>query len=503
MANRNVTLDAILPISKAGLRLWHDFSNAKYLNLASTAIVQALDRSGNNAHTAVQGTGTSRPTWTASQLNGLPTAVFDGGDVLLGSARLHNICNGANTVFVVAKRTTEAATQNSMMAIYRSGVATGLRVDFSATAGTINYQTSDVSPVASTGNTNTNYNIITGRRSGATHGISINHNTEVTAATAISSSVAASFDIGMQNGSLLLTGGMGEIIIYDRKLSNTEILQVEIYLADKWGIYHPNAMWINTYSTWQQMLIHAWKINKDNAFTNTTANPFAAIYDPSAAALGSTTSLADTGRGVNTATEATNPPVNTAAAIGSANGLLYNGTTTILNAGSGSTVDDIFAAGGCFIGVINPTTTGESSLGCIFEKGAIVLRVESASGGKYYNAFYQTFSVTNGGWYDTTRTATLGAANIIAITYDSSNFANNPSFYLNSLTPKTTTASSVPVGTANSDGGSSLILGNNVSVTGTTDGYIGKMVFLKSVPTTAQLTSVFNFLATEYGVTLT
>lgn len=483
------------------LQAWYDFSNSAYLTLVSTAITQALDRSGNGNHTDVQATTTKRPTWAAAQLNGLSTATFDGGDTLALPSALYTLANGNNTVFTVSQ--TGSGTNARIITLSEAGSSRLYVGNASATA--VEYQSSTSVGVGPNVTANPNiYNLFTGFRSGTTQSISVDGGTAATNTGGLDESgVDAAFIGSRADTGLYLTGGIAEILIYNRALSVAEINQVELYLANKWGIYHPNAGWIGAYTPWQQMLIRAWGINKDDSFTNTTANPFAAIYDPSAAALGSTTSLADTGRGVNTATEATNPPVNTAVAIGTANGLLYNGTTTILNAGSDSTIDDIFASGGCFIGVCKPTTTGENDGGRLFDKAETVAHVVDASGGACKIRFVKFFSVTNGDWILTNRNVTLGAANIAAITYSSANVANNPTIYVNSLTPKAVTQTLIPTLTPTSDAATNLRLGNNLGSTRTFDGYIGKMVFLKSVPTTAQLTSVFNFLATEYGVTLT
>lgn len=487
-----------------GLVAWYDFTQTQYLTLSSTAITQALDRSGNGNHTAVQGTSTKRPTFTASQLNGLSCATFDGGDTLALPSALYSVGASANTIFIVANRTTEAGTAAYPLNMSIAGTQ-AYYLRFNTTAGEVLFLNVAAGSGAAvkTGNTNTNYQILMGRRSGTTQAVAVNNGAETTNTSATNVTADAAYIGSLNDTSSYLTGGIAEILIYNRSLSTAEITQVNNYLANKYGIWVSGAGWIDFYSSWQQMLINAWQINKDNAFTNTTANPFATIYDPSVAALGSTTSLADTGRGVNTATEATNPPVNTAAAMGTANGLLYNATTTILNAGSDSTIDNIFAAGGCFIGVIKPTTIGEGSAGRVFDKAQVLSNMLDASGGACTLRLIKSFDTTSGVWVTTNRVVTLAANNIVAITYSSASDTNAPTMYANSLTAKAVTTTTAAVGTAVTDASSSLILGNNLATTLTFDGYIGKMVFLKSVPTTAQLTAVFNFLATEYGVTLT
>ena len=500
----------------SGLAAWYDTTQSAYMTLVGTAITQILDRSGNGNHTQVQSTGTARPTLTSNQINGLSCAVFDGGDTLQLPSSLLSIPNSGNTIFAVANCTDNS--QQRRIIAGTDGGTSRYKLSFGTKAGSGstttstfgNFTTGTVGADFTTG-ANTNYQVFTGTFSGTTETLSVNGQTEVSDSNA-GAFTATDMYIGSQVGSLSMhVGGIAEILIYNRVLTPSEILKVNLYLANKYGIWISGAQWINSYSRWQQVLINAWQINKDDAFTNTTANPFAAIYDPSAAALGSTTSLADTGRGVNTAIEATNPPVNTASAIGTANGLLYNGTNTTLNAGSNTSVDDIFAAGGCYIGVVNPTTIGGGGSATdgarLFDKGGgsggVRMQLIDNSGSTAAIRFVKDFSVTNGDWRTTARNVTLGGVNIIAVTYDSTSVSNDPSIYVNSLTAKGLTETLTPTLTPSSDAAASMYLGNNSSNARAQNGYVGKMVFLKSVPTTAQLTAVFNFLATESGVTLT
>jgi len=492
------------PSMLSGNVAWYDFTNSSYLTLVSTAITQALDRSGSGNNTSVQGTSTARPTFTASQLNGLPTAVFDGGDTLLLPSGVFGVPNGDNTVFVVSKRNTETGAANFLVAMNVAG-ASRWTMNYSSTAGRVQFLSRNLTtnPAMNNDNTNTNYSLLTGFRSGTTLSCTVNGNIPATTSNGVSEpAIDAGFIGSFEGATLFLTGGIAEIIIYNRALTSTEIAQVERYLVNKYNTYYPNANWISAYSAWQQVFINAWGINRDNSFTNTTGNPIAAMWDPSLAALGSTTSLPDTGRRVSTATEGSSPPVNTANGIGTANALLYNGTNSMLSAGSASAIDNLFAAGGCYIGVIKASSDGEGDVGRLFQKSRL-LRVGSEVAGFMKMTYTQPTSGTSGIWYLTNADIAVGAGTIIAMTYNSANLTTDPVFYVNSLTPKAVTESSTPTGTATDDSALSMILGNSSGGTVTFDGYQGKVILFKSVPTTAQFTAVFNFLATEYGITLT
>ena len=222
-----------------GLQAWHDTTDASYLTLVSPAITQFLDRSGNSNHTNVQGTSTARPTFTATQLpSGLSAAVFDGGDVLTAASALHSIPNGDFTIFAVAKRATEDA---SAQAIFSMGVGGFLRsgVVYSATAGIVSAisNTTGSGFVNNTGNTNTDYQIITFRKSGTTQALSVNGGAEATNTSAADNASIDSFYIGGNAaGAGQLAGGVAILLAYNRSLSAAEITSINTYLANLTGI---------------------------------------------------------------------------------------------------------------------------------------------------------------------------------------------------------------------------------------------------------------------------
>lgn len=488
---------------------WYDTSTSNYLTLDGTSITQFLDRSGNGNDTAVQGTGTAQPTWDDDGLNGKGVATFDGGDTLALPAALYSIPNGNNAVFAVAKRNTEAGV-GAMILSFNEGAGSGGGREFlafSTAAGNTYFQnfTADAgSGCIVTGGTNTNYNIFSAFRSGTTQSLSRNDGTTT-------ANTAADSEIGIDRGYIgamdatnrPLTGGIAEILIYNRALSAAEITQVEIYLANKWGIYHPQASWINSYPDYMQDLIHVFKINKADVGANTTGNPIAAYWNPNAQATGAMTSLTDYGRGVNTATEATNPPINTANSFGSVSGLVFDGADTVLGAGSDSSIDNIFAAGGSYFGVVNVTSDGGGNRGRIWQKDAIVvLSTTDESAGDCKIEFTQAFSTTNGVWALTNRDIALGETSIIGMTYNSAATTNNPSVYVNSATAKAVTESSTPVGTASSDASDGFFFGNNGAGTRGYDGIQGEQLLTKTAMTSAQITDLMTRWATRYGVTL-
>lgn len=223
-----------------GLLAWYDFSNSAYLTLSATAITQALDRSGNGNHTAVQGTATARPTYATGSLNGLPVATFDGGDTLVLPSALYAIPGAANTVFAVAKRNTESGATAVIIQYSDTPDVSRNSLSFNSTAGEVLFRNDAGagSAITNAGNTNTNYQILMGSFNGTTGlAVSVNNNTATTSTTgAVDSTIDRAY-IGSRTGSsLFLTGAIGEIIVYNRLLSASESAQVYRYLSNKWGI---------------------------------------------------------------------------------------------------------------------------------------------------------------------------------------------------------------------------------------------------------------------------
>ncbi len=257
-----------------GLEAWYDFSNSNFLTLSGTAITQALDRSGNGNHTAVQATSTARPTFTASQQNGLSGAVFDGGDWFDLPSELHSIPDGDLTVIAVAKRSSETGSIETIYSMQES-TATRQILAFGVTAGELAWRSNDNSSgtVSKTGATNTNYQIIRGRKAGATQAVTYNNEVEATNSSAADEDGVDRARIAVTNTGLFLTGGILEIMFFNRSLSEAEILSTELYLANKYGLYHPNATWINAYSSSIQLMIHAAKLNRDHPFVQNAILP--------------------------------------------------------------------------------------------------------------------------------------------------------------------------------------------------------------------------------------
>ena len=78
--------------------------------------------------------------------------------------------------------------------------------------------------------------------------------------------------------------------------------------------------------------------------------------------------------------------------------------------------------------------------------------------------YWHKFSSAWGGWYFPEPTLTVGAMNLIGVSYDRTDAANDPAGYLNGVS-KTMTETDTPSGTANSDAGLDVTIGKNHYIT--------------------------------------
>lgn len=221
----------------AGLVAWYDFSDNTALNLSSTSINAALDKSGNGNNTGTQ-TTTKRPTATVNQQNSLQTGVFVGGSAQTLSlpSALYTIPAGANTIFVVAARTTDISAVASMVSMGTTTSNNNYGWYFTDSGGQIDFVSGGQLKI--TGAPVTSYNIYTGSYDGTT-GTTLQVNNGVIV-TSLAGSVVGSIAVG-EIGSTgdttsYLSGAVGEVLIYNRKLTTSETAQINSYLLTKWGI---------------------------------------------------------------------------------------------------------------------------------------------------------------------------------------------------------------------------------------------------------------------------
>jgi hypothetical protein len=268
------------PKGLGGLKVWFD-TNALTNYTNGDQVSNWEDQSGNNV-TSSQSTGIRAPYYQSGQINGKPGLLFDHNldtrsNVYLTGTGLSSFKNVSGiTAFVVSSssytnywrsilKISSNNAANPRFHMYRSDTtrfldlrrldadatqtlssATFTNNQFSIDVGTVDY----VNQVASY--------YVNGAAAGSTTGFLTSGNTDNTDSALIS--------IGGDNNlnNYTSNGVIAEVLIYNKALSVAERKSVEIYLADKYGLYHPNANWItnSNYSAALKNQIINYKLNK-------------------------------------------------------------------------------------------------------------------------------------------------------------------------------------------------------------------------------------------------
>ncbi len=247
---------AFSPTSIAGLKAWYDASDTATISLASSEVTQWNDKSGNAYH-LTQGTSARRPLSGVDTLNSKNVLTFDGNDVLVASTASNwtflNNSTGA-TIFVTAYYNTSAV----QTIIFDTSTATTGAVGVSAFRGSNdklgafvvygsggNYVSLDSNLQTLTDNTAyywsmklDNSNATAASRikarvnGGAEQGANTWTNTPSSANPA-QPLFLGSYDTAGNGG---FQGRIAEVIMYSGILSETDITNVNAYLASKWAL---------------------------------------------------------------------------------------------------------------------------------------------------------------------------------------------------------------------------------------------------------------------------
>ncbi len=154
----------------------------------------------------------------------------------------------------------------------------------------------------------------------------------------------------------------------------------------------------------------------------------------------------------------------------------FDGVDSKIECGSDSSIDDIFAApdvdneGGKLECWFFANSSGESSAGILATKVKWTIEITDVSGGKFRLKFTRDFDSTDGVW-QTDRIFDFNTEYKFSIEYDETDVTHDPIFYSNGEVI-TTNEVTTPIGSAVSDAGDNLTLGNNTGQTATWDGYI-------------------------------
>jgi len=170
-------------------------------------------------------------------LNSLNVITTDGNATMLIPSGLNFVAAGPNTRFVLCRRASEDATNDNITSITQGGPAR-VSLQYSSTSGRISFVHNVSNALLfSNGNTNTNFQVIMGRRDGTTQALAVDGGTEVSNTNASDVTGITDRDLFALNQiSSFLTGDIAEFLVYSRSLSSGEITQIIDYFTDKWAI---------------------------------------------------------------------------------------------------------------------------------------------------------------------------------------------------------------------------------------------------------------------------
>jgi hypothetical protein len=144
-----------------------------------------------------------------------------------------------------------------------------------------------------------------------------------------------------------LSGNVSEILVYNRVLSNSDQELTEVYLADKYGLYHPDATWPSAYSSAVQaeIALHQWNRAQADDYValqaNNTELPTNGLSlwlradEGVITSSGNVTALADqTGNYTLSQTTSTNQPTYVASDVNGLPALRFNGNQWLASPGT-------------------------------------------------------------------------------------------------------------------------------------------------------------------------
>ena len=171
-----------------------------------------------------------------------------------------------------------------------------------------------------------------------------------------------------------------------------------------------------------------------------------------------------------------------AAADDTSKSMEFDGADTRVNIADATALQDIFMNGGGTIeAVFDADSDGENDRGVIVLKNGTGynLNVQDEAGGLVSVRLKRWFSGTDGEW-NTDVFVPISQTVHLAVTYDDSSTSNVPIFYVNGAAV-TVNEIAAPTGTADSDVGDNIILGNSAGVSSTFDGHLQHLRMYSSV----------------------
>lgn len=234
-ANSNA-LSIVSQISTTNLAFWGTASDETSITSSSNSVSTWIS-ANENGNNLTQVSALLQPETGTTSENGLNTLNF-ANDYLTIPSALHSLPNGNNTIFIVPKVTNLDSFTRRFIS-FGNGANQRLNIQYQQSSGTISFLNSSTGIGAvSTTATLTNLNIITTKRNGTEHAISVNGGAFVTNNNATDAADVNGANLcGNSNGTgFTAICEMAEVIIYNAALSGAEISAIQTYLSNKWNI---------------------------------------------------------------------------------------------------------------------------------------------------------------------------------------------------------------------------------------------------------------------------
>lgn len=245
----------VAPTQIPNLNLWYDasVSNSAYMQtgggsapLNGQAVSQWIDKQGFGRN-ANQSAGTKQPLWQSAQQNGLGTLKFDGtNDFFSLNPIAWALSLSGQTTYIVFKAlaTTDqmylSSTNTSGFAFYNNLGFWGAKTAGGAATSDAAISTTSYHYIGQIfDGTQTNVNVTTQnnlrlqvRFDGVQKTLTFSANVGTTTSGAANTLNVAADNAANNN----FNGYIGEMLIWTRTLTSTEISQVEAYIKNKWGL---------------------------------------------------------------------------------------------------------------------------------------------------------------------------------------------------------------------------------------------------------------------------
>lgn len=216
---------------------WLDGSDHRAFELGTGNLITATrDKSPEGNH-PTQATGSLQPSFVPAAKNGLSVTRWDGSRYLNHASGLFSLPNANNTFMAVAKRNTETGSAEYLNSFTEAGSVRNY-VRASATAGNYLFHsgTAATGGISSSGNTNTEYQIIIGWKVGTSQSVSVNGRTVFTNTSAANESGIDGGQVGALVANGFITGDIGEMALWRFGMSDFEREQLQYFMSSKWDI---------------------------------------------------------------------------------------------------------------------------------------------------------------------------------------------------------------------------------------------------------------------------